>query len=147
MDAFHRNAAVATVTALYLVVAGATLPAQELLLVAETDDGFVFWLRKTSVVEHPLGHAATITARGTTPRPLHRSDPAGPAFIAIESHWVVDCVHGTFAIVRDSFYDASGAKVAQYDGDARDQERPVRGSVSHVVLGGICRRLHESATR
>lgn len=147
MQAFHRHAACAALAGLPLLLAGAPLPAPDLVPVAETEDGFVFWLRKDSLLAHPLGHAATITARGTTPRLLRRSDPASPAFIAIESHWVADCAHGTFAIVRDRFFDASHATVAEFEGDAREQERPVRGSVSHMILHGICRQVHEGASR
>jgi hypothetical protein len=107
----------------------------ELLPVAETDDGFVFSLRTGSI-------SAQIRAKGPTARRLTRSDPASPEFQAMESTWVVACDRGTFAIVEDRFYGANGDTVAVLKGAAEDQDPPVTGSVSHMVLLGLCGYIH-----
>lgn len=114
----------------------------ELLPVAETDDGFVFSLRTGSIKAHALGHSAQIRAKGPTARRLTRSDPASPEFQAMESTWVVACDKGTFAIVEDRFYGANGDTVAVLKGAAEDQDPPVTGSVSHMVLLGLCGYIH-----
>lgn len=147
MGALHLAVAAGLAAGLHAVAGATSLPAPELLPVAETEDGFVFLLRKDSLREHPLGHAAVITARGAAPRRLRRQDPGSPEFVGIDSHWVVDCAHGTFAIVRDRFYDASHRPVAEFIGSPGDQEQPVRGSVSDQVLRGICRHVDESSRR
>jgi hypothetical protein len=110
----------------------------ELLPVAETEDGFVFSVRTSSVKVHALGHTAQIRAKGPTARRLARGDPSSPEFQAMESIWVVACDRGTFSIVEDRFYGASGDTVALLKGKAEDQDPPVAGSVSHMVLLGLC---------
>ena len=110
----------------------------DLLPVAETEDGFVFSVRRSSVKAHALGHTAQIRAKGAAARRLTRSDPASPEFQAMESVWVVACDKGTFAIVEDRFYGANGDTVAVMKGDAADQDPPVTGSVSQMVLLGLC---------
>jgi hypothetical protein len=126
------------VAASVLLAAAGVSGMGELLPVAETEDGFVFSLRTGSIKTHALGYSAQIRAKGPTARRLTRSDPASPEFQAMESTWVVACDKGTFAIVEDRFYGADGETVAVLKGDAADQDPPVTGSVSHMVLIGLC---------
>lgn len=125
--------------AAYVLVLAAAAPSG-LIPVTQTEDGFVFYIRAPSIARHPLGHIVRIHGRGASPRPLVRANPLSPKFLTIESTWVVKCHEGTYSIIEDSFYDQEGVRVAHFTNPAEEQQQPVPGSVSHLLLQAACKK-------
>jgi hypothetical protein len=122
------------------LLAFAASASPDLIPVAQTEDGFVFYIRTGSIVRHPLGHTVRVHGRGTKPRPLVRANPLSPKFLSIESTWVVKCHEGTYSIIDDSFYDKAGVRVAHFTGHADEQQQPVAGSISYQLLQAVCKK-------